>query len=100
MAYSEQDGRYRQAGKNSGETAHLYPRSKSSTTVLGIWFICLPVRLKSSRCPALLGWTAEGGCLYVFSAAVPTWFFLQRLLNYFKSPADLVPQVGKLEFEH
>jgi hypothetical protein len=39
MAYSEQDGTYRHAGKNIGEMAHLYPWSKNSATRLEVCFI-------------------------------------------------------------
>ena len=96
MAYSEQDGTYRHAGKNIGEIAHLYPRSKNSATVLGSWFISFFATIRVvETCRALLGRTADGGCPRVILFSL-----LQRLLNYLKSPPDLVSQFGKFKFEH
>src|SRR5579864_6400062 len=46
MAYSEHVGTYRHAGRNMGDTAHLYPRSKSSTTFLEIYLMRLQFKQK------------------------------------------------------
>src|SRR5580658_1973752 len=53
IAYSEQDGTYRHAGRNIGETAHLYARSKNRTIVLGR-FIRFPCPCEEPRSLALL----------------------------------------------
>ncbi|SRR5271156_5560962 len=83
MAYSEQEGTYRQAGRNMGETAHLYARSTLSATVLEIWFIEF---CRANKPPSFAQVFLSCSC--------------HRLLNYFKSPANLVSQFGELKFEH
>ena len=106
MAYSEQEGTYRHAGKNMGEIAHLYPRSRNSATVFEIWLIRFSIHLsfreakrrgvsvspvmRKTEILALLGMTT-------MRLLRPS---LHRLLNYFKSAADFFFQLDKINFEH